>query len=64
MIGALLSPQVLDSGRVDPDSRDGEGTTPLMLAAAAGHMDVLTTLLEEGADPNIRCNIRVIGGLG
>ena len=51
--------QVLESGRVDPDSRDGEGTTPLMLAAAGGHMDVLTTLLEEGADPNIRCRVRV-----
>jgi len=51
--------QVLDSGRVDPDSRDQDGTTPLMLAAGNGRLEVVSLLLEEGADPNIRKNTGV-----
>eukprot|EP00092_Neocalanus_flemingeri_P104019 GFUD01133180.1.p1 GENE.GFUD01133180.1~~GFUD01133180.1.p1 ORF type:complete len:449 (-),score=125.35 GFUD01133180.1:51-1397(-) len=46
--------QVLDSGRVHADSRDQDGTTPLMLAARNGRVKVVSLLLEEGADPNIR----------
>lgn len=46
--------QVLDSGRVHPDSKDQDGTTPLMLAAMNGREKVVSLLLEEGADPNIR----------
>eukprot|EP00092_Neocalanus_flemingeri_P106282 GFUD01136358.1.p1 GENE.GFUD01136358.1~~GFUD01136358.1.p1 ORF type:complete len:440 (-),score=128.58 GFUD01136358.1:156-1475(-) len=46
--------QVLDSGRVHLDSKDQDGTTPLMLAARSGRVKVVSLLLEEGADPNIR----------
>eukprot|EP00090_Calanus_glacialis_P016207 TRINITY_DN25430_c0_g1_i1.p1 TRINITY_DN25430_c0_g1~~TRINITY_DN25430_c0_g1_i1.p1 ORF type:complete len:422 (-),score=115.12 TRINITY_DN25430_c0_g1_i1:289-1554(-) len=51
--------QVLDSGRVDPDCKDQDGTTPLMLAAGNGRVEVVSLLLEEGADPNIRKNTGV-----
>jgi ankyrin repeat protein len=45
----------------DPDRRatfggpkHGEGVTALHLAAQSGHLDVLTVLLDRGADPRIR----------
>lgn len=31
-----------------------DGTTPLILAAAAGHIDAVTELLHQGADPNAK----------
>ena len=31
-----------------------DGTTPLMLAARSGREKVVSLLLQEGADPNIR----------
>ena len=38
----------LDAG-LEVDSENGEGLTPLMLAAAMGHEDVLLLLLRRGA---------------
>lgn len=31
-----------------------EGTTPLMMAAAAGHVDCCRELISQGADPTLR----------
>lgn len=31
-----------------------DGTTPLILAAAGGHIEAVTELLQQGADPNAR----------
>jgi ankyrin repeat protein len=52
--------QLLQLG-ADPDRRatfggprHGEGVTALHLAAQSGHLDVLTVLLDGGADPKIR----------
>ncbi|KYN23097.1 Ankyrin repeat domain-containing protein 29, partial [Trachymyrmex cornetzi] len=45
---------LLDSGRVHVDCKDKDGTTPLILAAAGGHMDAVTELLHQGADPNAK----------
>lgn len=38
----------------DPDARDEEQRTPLMLAVAEGHRELVRVLLEAGADPNLR----------
>ncbi|XP_024223358.1 ankyrin repeat domain-containing protein 29 isoform X1 [Bombus impatiens] len=45
---------LLDSGRVHVDCKDKDGTTPLILAAAGGHIEAVTELLQQGADPNAR----------
>ncbi|XP_077281628.1 uncharacterized protein LOC143908142 isoform X2 [Temnothorax americanus] len=45
---------LLDSGRVHVDCKDKDGTTPLILAAAGGHIDAVTELLHQGADPNAK----------
>jgi ankyrin repeat protein len=42
------------SNGVDPNIRDGRGTTPLMHAAAIGSIEALKLLLTAGADPNSR----------
>ncbi|XP_030764080.1 ankyrin repeat domain-containing protein 29-like, partial [Sitophilus oryzae] len=49
-----LLTRILDSGKVHVDSRDKDGTTPLILAAANGHFDCIRELLDQGADPNIK----------
>lgn len=36
----------------DVDARDAYGSTPLLLAAASGHADVVLALVARGADPN------------
>ncbi|CAH2072968.1 unnamed protein product, partial [Iphiclides podalirius] len=43
--------QLLDTGKVHIDSRDRDGTTPLILSAAMGHTDCVRELLAQGADP-------------
>lgn len=43
---------LLDSGRVHVDCKDKEGTTPLIVAAAAGHFQAVYELLQQGADLN------------
>ncbi|KAK9444709.1 Ankyrin repeat-containing domain protein [Metarhizium brunneum] len=37
----------------DPNTRDATGSTPLVLAAEAGHVKALRALLDHNADPNI-----------
>ena len=38
---------------LDVDSKDSEGSTPLMLAAACGMIEAVNYLLDKGADPCI-----------
>jgi hypothetical protein len=39
---------MLETGKVDPDSKDGFGRTPLWRAAESGHEAVVKLLLETG----------------
>jgi ankyrin repeat protein len=48
---------LLDAG-ADPKTATGSGTTPLMLAAAAGKIDAVTLLLGRGADVHARESAR------
>jgi uncharacterized protein len=50
MIAALI-----DAG-ADVNGPTSTGAAPLHFAAASGHVDAVSTLLEHGADPNIREN--------
>jgi ankyrin repeat protein len=44
---------LLATDGVDPDSKDKDGRTPLLLAAANGHEAVMKKLLaKDGVDPN------------
>ncbi|KAL8835784.1 MAG: hypothetical protein Q9170_003178 [Blastenia crenularia] len=44
--------QMLGRGNVDVDAVDkDDGTTPLHLAAMAGHLDIVKTLISHGAEP-------------
>ncbi|EFY91649.1 Ankyrin [Metarhizium acridum CQMa 102] len=43
---------LLDFG-ADPNLKDATGSTPLLLAAGAGHIKALGALLDHNADPNI-----------
>lgn len=38
----------------DPNAKDGNGNTPLILASSEGHTDVVIILLAHKASPNIR----------
>ncbi|XP_060029572.1 ankyrin repeat domain-containing protein 29 isoform X3 [Erinaceus europaeus] len=45
---------LLNSGRVDVDCRDSHGTTLLMVASFAGHIDCVRELVLQGADINLQ----------
>ncbi|XP_054550111.1 ankyrin repeat domain-containing protein 29 isoform X3 [Talpa occidentalis] len=45
---------LLNSGRVDVDCRDSNGTTLLMVASYAGHIDCVRELVLQGADINLQ----------
>ncbi|XP_016067025.1 PREDICTED: ankyrin repeat domain-containing protein 29 [Miniopterus natalensis] len=45
---------LLNSGRVDVDCRDSYGTTLLMVASYAGHIDCVKELVLQGADINLQ----------
>ncbi|XP_075069527.1 ankyrin repeat domain-containing protein 29 isoform X2 [Mixophyes fleayi] len=45
---------LLNSGRVDVDCRDSTGTTALMVASYAGHMECVRELALQGADINLQ----------
>lgn len=40
------------AGGADPDEQDARGWSPLIWAAAEGHLDAVNLLLDHGADPN------------
>ncbi|KAI0150036.1 ankyrin repeat-containing domain protein [Hypoxylon sp. NC0597] len=44
--------EVLLNHGADLDCRDVNGTTPLMIASQQGHLDLVKTPLDAGADPN------------
>eukprot|EP00854_Cymbomonas_tetramitiformis_P014310 gene14310-16922_t len=51
------------------DSSGADGSTPLMIAAAAGHVEAVRALLREGADPEARalhggCALHLAAALG
>lgn len=46
--------RILLAQGANPDARDEEQRTPLMLAVAEGHREMARALLEAGADPNLR----------
>lgn len=46
--------ELLDSGSNVDTRRKGEGSTPLIVACAKGHIEVAKVLLDKGADVNAR----------
>lgn len=52
--GNWLPAKLLLDAQADPNTQDGEGQTPVMLAAAAGHEGVLRVLGKTG-----RCNVNL-----
>jgi len=49
--------ELLDDGK-NPNARQRDGITPLMVAVANGDADIATMLLAKGADPNLRAGGR------
>ena len=49
--------ELLDDGK-DPNARQKDGLTPLMIATANGDADIASMLLAKGADPNLRAGGR------
>jgi len=45
--------ELLDDGK-DPNQRQSDGLTPLMVAAGGNDLAIATLLLSKGADPNLR----------
>ena len=52
--GSVATIEMLLSYELKPDSRDGEGNTPLAIAAALGQIEAVNCLLEHGADPSLK----------
>ncbi|XP_024025168.1 uncharacterized protein LOC21407303 [Morus notabilis] len=48
---------LLEELKLDVDTRDEDGETPLIHAARQGHTDTAKFLLEHGADPSIASNL-------
>ena len=44
--------EILANGESDVDELDGEGATPLMMAAIGGHKEVIQVLIRLGAEVN------------
>ncbi|KAL5121811.1 hypothetical protein ACEQ8H_000026 [Pleosporales sp. CAS-2024a] len=51
-VSTKLVEALLGSG-IDPDAKDGEGTTALFQAIQVNRVDLMTTLLDAGASPNM-----------
>lgn len=49
--------ELLDDGK-NPNARQSDGLTPLMIAASNGDVEIATLLLAKGADPNLRAGGR------
>jgi hypothetical protein len=49
--------ELLDDGK-NPNARQSDGITPLMIAVSNGDADIATMLLAKGADPNLRAGGR------
>ena len=49
--------ELLDDGK-NPNARQSDGLTPLMIAASNGDAEIATLLLAKGADPNLRAGGR------
>ncbi len=49
--------ELLDFGK-NPNARQSDGLTPLMVAASNGDAEIATMLLAKGADPNLRAGSR------
>lgn len=48
---------------VDVDAMDDDGKTALMLACAQGYVDIATTLVNAGADVNVRARLGPTAGM-
>lgn len=51
--GDLAAIEALLAGGADVDSTDRYGSTPLAAASVNGHLEIVSFLLDQGADPNI-----------
>ncbi|XP_071085033.1 serine/threonine-protein phosphatase 6 regulatory ankyrin repeat subunit A-like [Haliotis cracherodii] len=51
---AVLVKEILLRGVADIESRDEDGATPVMLAAAQGHKEVFDLLVNQGCNLNVR----------
>ncbi len=49
--------ELLDDGK-NPNARQKDGITPLMVAASNGDTEIVSMLLAKGADPNLRAGSR------
>ncbi|XP_026387906.1 26S proteasome non-ATPase regulatory subunit 10-like [Papaver somniferum] len=47
-----LCKYLIEDLKLDVDTKDGEGCTPLYNASRGGHFDMVIYLLEKGADPD------------